>query len=160
MHACVCTHTHTHPTHISLTWKSRLHGELYHTLNQVTSNIWWRHILHSLKYKSWKGKQSGKIIWIMWGCLLAFHSISRGLRPRWVANGGGESPPFPHPLCAAQSCEASWIIQLLNTSQLLQLRHHQKAEISSSLKWPLVVLDSMRVWISVCCGGLPEFLNF
>ena len=114
--ACAHTHTHTHPTHISLTWKSLLHGELYHTLNQVTSNIWWRHILHSLKYKSWKGKQSGKIIWIMWGCLLAFHSISRGLRPRWVANGGGESPPFPHPLCAAQSCEASWIIQLLNTS--------------------------------------------
>ena len=24
----------------------------------------------------------------------------------------------------------------------------------------LVVLDSMRVWISVCCGSLPEFLNF
>lgn len=71
----------------------------------------------------------------MWSCLLAFHSVSRGPRPHWGANGGGESPPFPHSLCAAQSWEASWIIQLLNPSQLLQLRHHQKAEISSSLKW-------------------------
>lgn len=99
-------HTHTHPTHMSLTWKMLLHRELYHTLNQVTSNIWRRHILYSFKYKSWRGSKWENNL-NMWSCLLAFHSVSRGPRPHWGANGGGESPPFPHSLCAAQSWEAS-----------------------------------------------------
>lgn len=53
--------------------------------------------------------------------------------------GGERLPPYPH--CVSFPVGRSELggilkIGLLNTSQLLQLRHHQKAEISSSLKGP------------------------
>ena len=121
MHAHTHTHTHRHTPHTYL-W----HGNLYYTENFTT---YWIKLLQisggdtSYTHSSMKAGRGSK--WEnnlnTWGCLLAFHSISRGPRPYWGVNGGGESPPFPHSLCAAQSCEASWIIQLLNPSQLLQL---------------------------------------
>lgn len=53
--------------------------------------------------------------------------------------GGERLPPYPH--CVSFPVGHSELggilkIGLLNTGQLLQLRHHQKAEISSSLKGP------------------------
>lgn len=99
----------------------------------------------------WKGKKGKKMIWMMWEGHLAFHYISRGPRPSRVCKG--RWGPATSSLCAAQSCKAYWIIWLLNATQLLHVRHHQKAESVPVQKGQLVVLDPMRDIKSVSVVG-------
>ena len=69
--------------------------------------------------------------------------------------GGERLPPCPHcvsfPVCRSE-LGGIWNIGLLNISQLLQLRHHQKAEISSSLKGPTGGVEPYeRHEVCFCC---------